>query len=100
MEGNLPSNTFNVEEEGGGEMDHSLAIDGVVSVPCVDWFLQPGSREGMLSNKPPVEAGDACTTVYEGTVSKEFPVLKIHDREGDFSHILVFFFIINRFQFG
>ena len=64
MEGNLLNDSFNIEEEGGGETDHSFAVDGVVSVPCIDWFLQPGSGEGMLSNKPPVKAGDACATVY------------------------------------
>ena len=66
MEGNLLSDTFVIEEECGGETDHSFAIDGVVSVPCIDWLLQLAGREGMLSNKPLVEAGDACTAVYEG----------------------------------
>ena len=67
MEGNLPSDAFNVEEKGRGEADYSFAIDGVVSVPCVDQFLQPNGGEGVFSNKPPIEAGDACTTIYEGT---------------------------------
>ena len=31
-------------------------------------------------------------------MSKEFPDLKIHDREGDPSYILIFFIIVNRFQ--
>ena len=31
-------------------------------------------------------------------MSKEFPDLKIHGREGDISHILVFFIIVNGFQ--
>ena len=66
MEGNLPSNTFDVEEEGGGEADYSLAINGVIGVSCIDWFLQPSGGEGMFSDKPPVEAEDACATVYEG----------------------------------
>ena len=67
MEGNLPSDALDIEEKSGGETDYSLAIDGVVSVSRVDWFLQPGGGEGMFSNKPSVEAGDACTTVYKGT---------------------------------
>ena len=31
-------------------------------------------------------------------MSKEFPDLKIHGREGDLPHILVFFVVIDRFQ--
>ena len=39
MEGDLPSDSFNVEKEGGGEADYSLAVDGVVGIPGIDWFL-------------------------------------------------------------
>ena len=39
MEGDLSGDTFDVEEEGGGEADYPLTIDGVVSVSCVDGFL-------------------------------------------------------------
>ena len=67
MEGNLLSDAFNIEEEDGGEMDYSFAVDGVVGIPCIDWFLQPSGRQGMFSNKPPIEAGDACAAVYEST---------------------------------
>ena len=66
MEGDFSGDSFNVEEEGGGEADHSLAIDGVIGIPSIDWFLQPGSGEGMFSNRPPVKAGNACATIDEG----------------------------------
>ena len=39
MEGNLPNVALDVEEGGGGETDYSFAVDGVVGVPCIDWFL-------------------------------------------------------------
>ena len=39
MEGDLLGNTFDVEEEGGGEVDYSFAVNGVVGVPCVDGLL-------------------------------------------------------------
>ena len=52
---------------GRGEMDYSFAVDGVVSVSGVDWFLQPGGGEGIFPDKSPIEAGDACATVNKGT---------------------------------
>ena len=39
MEGDLSGNTFDVEEEGGGEVNYSLAVNGVIGVPRVDGFL-------------------------------------------------------------
>ena len=39
MEGDLLSNTFDVEKEDRGEADHPIAIDGVIGVSCVDRFL-------------------------------------------------------------
>ena len=53
MEGDLLDDSFNVEEEGGGETDYSLSVNGVIGVSCIDWFLQPGDREGMFPNKSP-----------------------------------------------
>ena len=39
MEGDLLGDSFNVEKEGGGEVDYSFAVDEVIGVSCVDWFL-------------------------------------------------------------
>ena len=39
MEGDFSSDTLDVKEKGGGEANYSLAVDGVVSVPCVDGLL-------------------------------------------------------------
>ena len=39
MEGDLSGDTFDVKEEGGGEANYSFAVDGVISVPCIDGFL-------------------------------------------------------------
>ena len=66
MEGDLLSNPFDIEEEGGGETDYSFAVDGVISVCGIDWFFQPGGGKGMFSDKSPIKAGDACTTVNKG----------------------------------
>ena len=65
MESDFLGNTLNVEKESGGEVDYSLAIDGVISVSCVDGFLQPCSRKRMFSDKPPIKAGDTCATINE-----------------------------------
>ena len=39
MEGDFAGDSFNVEEEGGGEANYSLAVNGVISVPCINRFL-------------------------------------------------------------
>ena len=39
MEGDLSGNAFDVKEEGGGEVNYSFAVDGVISVPHIDGFL-------------------------------------------------------------
>ena len=39
MEGDPLGDTFNVEEEGRGEVDYSFAINGIIGIPCVDRFL-------------------------------------------------------------
>ena len=66
MEGDLLSDSFDVEKKGGGEVDYSLAVNGVIGVSGIDWFLQLGSGEGVFPDKPPIETGDACATVNNG----------------------------------
>ena len=39
MEGDLLGDTFDVEEESGGEANYFFAVDGVIGVPCIDGFL-------------------------------------------------------------
>ena len=39
MEGNFPSNSFNIEKEGRGKVDYSLAINEVNGIMGIDWFL-------------------------------------------------------------
>ena len=66
MEDDLPGDPFTIEEEGGGEVDYSLAVDGVIGVSGIDWFFQLGSGEGVFPDKLPIEAGNAGTTVNKG----------------------------------
>ena len=66
MKGDFPSDSFDVEEEGGSKADYSFTINGVIGVSGIDWFFQPGSGEGMFPDKPPIKAGDTCTTVNKG----------------------------------
>ena len=75
MEGDFPSDPFDVEEEGGGEADYTFAINGVIGVSEVDWFFQSGSGKGMSPYKPPIEAGDACATINKGTGVDSFQVV-------------------------
>ena len=76
VKGDLPSNSFNIEEEGGGEVDYSLAVNGVVGISGIDWFLQPGGGEGMFSDKSPIKAGDACATVNKSMCVDGFQGLR------------------------
>ena len=39
MEGDFSGNSFDVEEEGGGEVNYSFAVNGVIGVSRVDGFL-------------------------------------------------------------
>ena len=39
MEGDLSGDALDVKEEGGGEVNYSFAVNGVISVPRVDGFL-------------------------------------------------------------
>ena len=66
MEGDFAGNPFNIEEESGSEANHSFAVNGVVSISCIDRLLQPSGGEGMFPNEPLVETGDACAAVNEG----------------------------------
>ena len=56
MEGDFSSDSFNIEKKGGGEVDYSFAVNGVIGVSGIDQFLQPGSGEGMFPDKPPIKA--------------------------------------------
>ena len=39
MEGDLSGDTFDIEKEGGGEVNYSFAVNGVIGVPCIDRLL-------------------------------------------------------------
>ena len=60
MKGDFLGDSFDVEEEGGGETNYSFAVNGVIGVSCVDRLLQLCGGESVFPDKPPVEAGDAC----------------------------------------
>ena len=66
MEGDFAGDSFDIEKEGGGETNYSPAVDGVISIPCIDRLLQLSGGEGMFSNESPIETGDTCATVNEG----------------------------------
>ena len=66
MEGGLLGDTFDVKKEGRGEVDYPFAINGVVSVSCIDRFLQSCGGEGLFPDKSPVKARDACAAINKG----------------------------------
>ena len=67
MEGDPLGYSSNVKEQGGGEPDYPFGVDGVVHIPCLDRDFQALDRKFVFSDKPPVNAGDACPTIYEGS---------------------------------
>lgn len=66
MESYSLCNSFYIKEEGRGEADDSFAIEGVVSISGIDWFIHPSGGKGVFSNEPPVNAGDTSPTVNKG----------------------------------
>ena len=56
-----------VEEQGSGEPDYSFGVDRVIRIPGLDRSFQVLGRKFVFSNESPVDAGDACPTVYEGS---------------------------------
>ena len=66
MEGDSSGYPSNIKEQGGGELDYSLGIDGVIHIPCLDQGFQVLGRKFVFPNESPVDAGDACSTVNEG----------------------------------
>ena len=80
MEADLLSDTLNIEEEGGGEANYSFAVNGVISISCVDGLLQLCGGEGMFPDESPVETGDACAAVNEGTGVDGFQDVRWFDK--------------------
>ena len=72
MEGDSAGYSSDIEEQIGRELDYSLRVDGVIHVSCLDRGFQVLGREFVFPNKPPVDAGDACSTVYEGSGVNDF----------------------------
>ena len=56
-----------IEEQGSGEPDYSFGIDRVIRVPGLDRGFQALGRKFVFPNESPVDAGDACSTVNEGS---------------------------------
>ena len=47
-------------------MDYFFAVNVVIGISGIDWFVQPGSGEEVFPNKSPIKAGDACAAVNKG----------------------------------
>ena len=81
MEGDLPSDTFDVEKEGGGEADYPLLlIELSVFLAYVNRFLQSRGGKGMFSDKPPVNAGDASAAINKGVSVNSFQGVRWFDK--------------------
>jgi hypothetical protein len=57
--------SFDIQEQGRGEIDDSFFVDGVVRVSGVDGGGEVFSGKVMFSDKAPVNAGDTSDTVNE-----------------------------------
>ena len=49
-----------------GKVNDSFAVDGVVDISGIDWFIQSSGGEGIFPNKPPIKARDTCATIDMG----------------------------------
>ena len=66
IKGNSAGYSSNVEEQGGGEPDHSFGIDRVIRISCLHRGFQALGRKFMFPDKLPIDTGDACSAVNEG----------------------------------
>jgi hypothetical protein len=63
VEGDLLVDRSNINEEGGGKEDISLSVGRLVNIVDSDGYGEAISREVVLSDEGPVDAGDFCTAV-------------------------------------
>ena len=68
-----------VEEQGGSESDYSFRVNRVVHVLGLDWVFQALGGDSLFSDKPPVDAGDACSTVDKGSCLNGFHRVRGND---------------------
>ena len=69
-----------VEEQGGGELDYSFGVDRVVRVLGLDRGFQVLGRDSLFPDKPPVDAGDASSTVDKGSSVNGFHCVQRDDK--------------------
>ena len=66
MKDHLLGDSFDVDKEGTGVSDISFLVEGSVSVPRADGFLEFDDGESVFFNKVVVDAGDISSTINEG----------------------------------
>jgi hypothetical protein len=72
MEGDLLVDLSNIDEEGGGKEDISLSVGRLINIADSDGYGEAISREVVLSDEGPVDAGDFCTAVDESRGVDDF----------------------------
>jgi hypothetical protein len=72
MEGDLLVDLSDIDEEGGGEEDIPFSVGGLVDVADSDGYGEAISREVVLLDKGPVDAGDFYTAIDESRGVDDF----------------------------
>ena len=80
VEGDSSGYSSNIKEQSSGEPDYPFGVNGVVCIPGLYWGLQTLGREFVFSNKPPVNARDACSAVNEGSGVNGFHCVRRGDK--------------------
>ena len=70
----------NVEEEGGGELDHSFRVVQVVRISGLNRGFQVLGGDSLFPDETPVDAGDACSTVDKGSSFNGFHHVRRNDK--------------------
>jgi hypothetical protein len=65
VEGDFLIDLSDIDEDGGGKEDIPFLVGGLINIADSDGYGEVISREVVLSDKGPVNAGDFCTAVNE-----------------------------------
>jgi hypothetical protein len=72
VEGDFLVDLSDINKESGGEENIPFWVDGLINVVDSDGYGEAISREVVLSDEGPVDAGDFCTVVDESRDVDDF----------------------------
>ena len=61
-------------------MDHPFGVDRVVRISGLNWGFQALGGDSLFPDKPPIDTGDACSTVDKGSSFNGFHCVRGDDK--------------------